>query len=202
MPKLFSYVVQHDHGFAPNPAGGLCTLVHCKFSKVPGKKNLVENAEEGDWILGTGGVGPDTAGNGRLIYLMRVDKKIPFARYLRSRRFAGRVDRCDCGEGNRFALVSETFYYLGANALPISALPARLRSARLEKKGPFYRCDLSEDLVRELVTWFGRRYSCGMHGEPCAPRSRPHLEWVRRYCKPAGTGCPTSARPRRCPPRW
>ena len=26
MPKLFSYVVDHDLGFAPNPFGGFCTL--------------------------------------------------------------------------------------------------------------------------------------------------------------------------------
>ncbi len=30
MTKLYSYVVVHDHGVAPDPSGGLCSLVICK----------------------------------------------------------------------------------------------------------------------------------------------------------------------------
>lgn len=58
-PQLFSYVVDHDEGFAPNPAGGLCTLAYCKFSH-SGKRNLVEMAADGDWVVGNGGKGPKT----------------------------------------------------------------------------------------------------------------------------------------------
>lgn len=53
--KLYSYVVDHNHGFAPNLFGMYCTLVHCKFAKPRGKRNLVEIANVGDWVLGTGG---------------------------------------------------------------------------------------------------------------------------------------------------
>ena len=67
MSKLFSYVVDHDLGFAPNPYGGFCTLAHCKFSS-SGRKNIVELAKVGDWIAGTAGVGPLNAGHGKLIY--------------------------------------------------------------------------------------------------------------------------------------
>ena len=55
MSALFSYVVDRDLGFAPNPYGGFCTLAHCKFS-ISGKKKIVELAKIGDWIAGTGGL--------------------------------------------------------------------------------------------------------------------------------------------------
>ncbi len=43
--KIFSYVVDHDNGFSPNPYYGVCTLAHCKFGK-KGKKNVVELAQQ------------------------------------------------------------------------------------------------------------------------------------------------------------
>jgi hypothetical protein len=87
--KLFSYVVDHDLGFAPNPYLGYCTLVHCKFSDAEGRRNIVELAEIGDWILGTDGSNRQSAGNGKLIYLMRVDEKPTFEEFLADRRFHG-----------------------------------------------------------------------------------------------------------------
>ena len=50
-------------------------LAHCKFSQ-SGRRNLVEMAEIGDWIVGTGGKSASSAGHGRLIYAMRVTDKI------------------------------------------------------------------------------------------------------------------------------
>jgi hypothetical protein len=54
VPTLFSYVLQHDLGFAPNPSGDFCSLAKCKFGSAA-KRNIIELAEEGDWIAGTGG---------------------------------------------------------------------------------------------------------------------------------------------------
>lgn len=71
--KLFSYVVDHDNGFAPNPYYGVCTLAHCKFGR-KGYKNAVELAKVGDWVVGTGGKGKKSAGHGKLIYAMRKDR--------------------------------------------------------------------------------------------------------------------------------
>ena len=75
--ELYSYVVDHDTGFAPNPYGGLCTLCRCKFRKHrQGKRNIVELAKVGDWVIGTGGANKKkSAGHGKLIYAMRVDEK-------------------------------------------------------------------------------------------------------------------------------
>ncbi|WP_347927045.1 hypothetical protein [Pseudomonas helvetica] len=30
MSRIYSYVITHDHGFAPNPHGGVLTLATCK----------------------------------------------------------------------------------------------------------------------------------------------------------------------------
>lgn len=46
-PTLFSYIVDHDLGFAPNPFGGYCTLVRCKFGGKTGRRNVVELADVG-----------------------------------------------------------------------------------------------------------------------------------------------------------
>jgi hypothetical protein len=165
--KLFSYVVDHDLGFAPNPHSGYCTLVHCKFSPPGHRRNIVELADTGDWILGTGGSGKQSAGKGKLVYLMRVDEKLAFDRFLADRRFQGRSDCEDFGNDNRFALISERFFYFGKNALSISCLPHSL-AAHLTKTGPGFRSDLPEDKIMDLIERISRHYKVGIHGDPCA----------------------------------
>lgn len=54
MPTLFSYVVDHDYGFAPCPVDGFCTLAKCTYGS-KNRKNILEMAQKGDWIAGTGG---------------------------------------------------------------------------------------------------------------------------------------------------
>jgi hypothetical protein len=172
--KLFSYVVDHDTGYAPNPADGYCTLVQCKYRpKGAVKKNIVEMAEVGDWILGTGGCGKKSAGHGTIIYLMRVDEKLSFDEYIRDGRFCKRsdVDNRD----NEFALVSVSYFYYGRNAVRICDLPKEIGDLvrnNLEKKGPGYRSDLPESTIELLVDWFSRNYEYGGHGDPVAPGDR------------------------------
>ena len=45
MPHIYSYVVAHDTGAAPNVDGGICTIAICKPA-------IRRNAQEGDWIVG------------------------------------------------------------------------------------------------------------------------------------------------------
>ena len=108
--KLYSYVVEHDHGLSPNPSNGFCTLVHCKFNKSGKWRNIVEMANVGDWVLGTGGNSSESIGNGKIIYLMRIDEKISFKDFLNDTRFKGRKDQVDNGHGNTYALISEYYY--------------------------------------------------------------------------------------------
>ncbi len=168
-PTLFSYVVDHDLGFAPNPFGGYCTLVHCKFGGKTGRRNVVELADVGDWVIGTGGKGKDSAGHGRIIYLMRVGQKPPFGDYVSDRRFQGRTDCEDFGSGNKYALVSTRFFYFGRNALPISNLPDEL-ATNIAKRGAGFRSDYPLEKIKKLVRWFTNHYEIGMHGDPCGAK--------------------------------
>lgn len=172
MATLFSYVVDHDTGFAPNPCGEFCTLVHCKHQARTGRRNVVELAQPGDWIIGTGGQSKRSCGNGRVVYVMRVDEKIPFRDYLRDGRFHGRADQVDLGNGNQYALIAKTFFYFGRNAIPVSDIPTADLGHPIEKKGPGFRRDFPESFVRQFVTWVQRKYDVGMHGEPCASASK------------------------------
>jgi hypothetical protein len=163
---LFSYVVEHDLGFAPNPSSRYCTLVHCKFGGVNGRYNIVELAEVGDWVLGTGGSNKSrSAGHGKIIYLMRVDEKPSFAEFLTDRRFRGRRDCKDWGSQNTFALISRRYFYFGKNAVDISELSSEF-AAKLEKSGPYFRRDYPPAKLKRLVEWFERHYKIGMHGDP------------------------------------
>ncbi len=70
--RLYSYVVRWDHGFAPNPFHGVCSLATCK----PG---IRKGAKLGDWVLGTGSAEVDY--DGRAIFLMRVTADTTFEKY-------------------------------------------------------------------------------------------------------------------------
>lgn len=87
--NLFSYIVTHDSGFAPNPFHGVCTLACCKPS-------IRRTASVGDWIVG---LTPKKDGY-RLVYAMRVQDALTFEDYWRHPKFrkkrpAGARDRGD-----------------------------------------------------------------------------------------------------------
>lgn len=175
---LYSYVVEHDNGYAPNPYFGFCTLCRCKFGKRPeGKSNIVELAKEGDWVIGTGGASKRSAGHGKLVYAMLVDEKLTRAKYFSNSRFAQKKSvktgtykqtrgdneppRDDFEKHFQFALASRHFYYFGANAIDIP------KEFNLEKKGPGFRSHFDPADVRRFVEWLESTYPSGKHGEPC-----------------------------------
>src|SRR2546428_13827421 len=74
-PRLFTYRLRYDDGAAPNPFGGICTLVICK-------PRIRQHAREGDWVAGTGAVTSGLAEAAhRLVYAMRVTKKMSMEDY-------------------------------------------------------------------------------------------------------------------------
>lgn len=78
--KIFSYVLNHDYGLAPNPFGSYCTLAVCK-QLIRKNKNL----KIGDWVIGTAGKNlgePD-----KLIYAMKVEEKLTYEAYWADPRF-------------------------------------------------------------------------------------------------------------------
>jgi len=176
--KFFSYVVEHDTGEAPNPYFGFCTLCLCKFRESPKeRRNIVELAREGDWIIGTGGANPKrSAGNGKLVYAMRVDRKITLGEYYTNRSYSckkpstsssfaqqrgdNRRPKSSFERENRFVLISRHFYYFGDNAREI---PSGKRP-RFEKKGVGFRY-LDERTAQWFEKWV-KRFKQGKHGEP------------------------------------
>lgn len=176
--KAYSYVVEHDNGDAPNPYFDFCTLCRCKYRSQPtGRKNIVELADEGDWVIGTGGASDRSAGHGKLVYAMRVDEKVSRGEYFADSRFAkkksvkgGTYEQTrgdnvcpsnDFERHDQFALISEHFYYFGASAILI---PKKFE--QFEKKGPGFRyVDLAE--FGRFLEWLETKYKPGKQGEPC-----------------------------------
>jgi len=81
---VFSYVIEHDLGFAPNPFHGVCTLACCK-------PQIRKAAKVGDYVLGTGAVKPKLRGH--LTFWMRVDEVVTFDQYWQDRRFRRKKPR-------------------------------------------------------------------------------------------------------------
>ena len=141
--KLYSYIVVHDSGFAPNPFWGYCTLACCKPS-------IRRSARRGDWVLG---LSQRNKGN-KVIFAMEVtEDSLTFARYHNDRRFEDKIPAMSrteivhrCGDniyqptpsgykqlpnpyhseqekdhdlGGRNVLVSDHFYYLGSESVPL-----------------------------------------------------------------------------------
>lgn len=188
--KLFSYVVEHDFGYSPNPYFGFCTLCRCKCRKKGGRRNVVELAAEAKrrgevvWIVGTGGANRSkSAGHGKVVYAMRVDdvlsrrayyaaprfrkkKPVPNGKY-RERRGDNIKPHNAFEADKQFALVSRHFYYFGCRARD---LPARF--GRVEKSGPGFKC-FEDTFVDDFARWIERRKR-GCAGDPCGK------DWLER----------------------
>ena len=181
---MYSYVVHHDDGHAPNPFHGCCTLVRCKFGSYNKNgvfiRNLIEMAEVNDWVIGTGGVSDSSSGNGKIIYAMMVTKKLTLREYFNNERFSkkrpiqtdykfslGDNIKKDISNPNRFALISDHFYYFGRNAVQIPKKFMSHPKTPLEKKGPRYRKDFDDHFINEFTNWIQKTYKAGLYGDPC-----------------------------------
>lgn len=208
--KLYSYIVKHDTGFAPNPFYGYCTVACCK-------PKIRRTAEKGDWIVG---LTPKSDGN-KVAYLMRVDDIVPsFGDYWLDARFKAKKPSYTgelqkrCGDniyepkslgryrqlrsmhshedgsehaGNKAhdlsgkrILVSETFAYFGSKPKP---LPSELESLIV---GRAHRSRFSDE-TKDAFLRFAGTVGFGVHA---APRRWPGGDdsWMK------GTGCTTRKR--------
>lgn len=98
--RVYSYVVEHDLGFAPNPFHGVCTLACCK-------PQIRKRAALGDIILGMGAAKPKLGG--KLIYWMRVEEILTFDQYWRDARFGKKRPRMI---GSRYLRYGDNIYHL------------------------------------------------------------------------------------------
>ena len=183
--KIYSYVVKHDSGFAPNPFWGSCTLATCK-------PEIRRKAKPGDWVIGTGSVNegrPET-----LIYAMKVSEATPIEEYGISKKFSKKIPKIDgtprqkCGDNIYFwnngkwdqkknphhipedtqhdtngknVLIGKEFYYFGGEA---DILPARFKE--LIKKGPGHKCNFPEKLKNDFINWLKANCKKGINGLP------------------------------------
>ena len=76
--RLFTYVVEHDYGFAPNPFHGVCTLATCK-------PPIRRDAKINDYVVGTGCAKKKR--RGYLVYFMQVDETSDYDTYWKDPRF-------------------------------------------------------------------------------------------------------------------
>jgi Nucleotide modification associated domain 2 len=105
---LYSYVIEHDLGLAPNPFGRYCTLAVCK-PKIRGSSKL----NIGDWVLGTGSkaLEKSTGKKGllrKLIYTMKVTDRVTLEDYWTDGRFQYKKPRMN---GSRVAMFGDNFYH-------------------------------------------------------------------------------------------
>ncbi|WP_432710826.1 hypothetical protein [Pseudomonas syringae] len=198
LPKVFSYKLVRDYGFAPNPFHGICTLATCK-------PQIREAAQVGDIIVGCGGRALGL--EGRMIFAMRVSRKLSFQEYWEHRDF--RIKRPNFrsskstaygdniyhrdgdswvqedshhsfpggalnGEnltrdmGSKNVLIGEEFVYWGASALEI---PEHLREFAGEDLYPpsrNYRNTFSDAFRREVDAWFSAITDRGCRGRPAS----------------------------------
>jgi hypothetical protein len=94
--RLFSYKMTHDSGFAPNPFGGFLTLATCK-------PLIRKHKRPGDWIAGftSKQLNGDAIGNEKLIYLMKIEKIIPFSEYWKDPEYEVKKMRTNSKIGKR-----------------------------------------------------------------------------------------------------
>lgn len=163
--RLFSYVVDHDTGDAPNPFNGHCTLCGCKYSKTGRRRNVVELAEKGNWIVGVGGASKRSSGRGTILYAMEVTDKISLVDYCKHPRFRKRRDaKSPRGQPWRKALISNHFFYFGSSAIRI---PSRFSEIQL---GRGFKCRFHKRFVQEFIAWM-QKHKRGRSGSPVCPKT-------------------------------
>jgi Nucleotide modification associated domain 2 len=191
MSSIYSYVLTHDTGFAPNPYGGPLTLATCK----PGIRRC---ASPGDWLFGTGSV--RGVGSSRLVYAALVAEVVPIAQYGADSRFESKIPRISGEEWERHGdniytvavdgswmqrrnihhdrrymrvdlsgenvMLCPEFWYFGSAAPPVPEV-----LCTLVKVGP--GCKRSDDpaLIEALVTWL-QGHPRGIVDSPFGPPKR------------------------------
>ena len=191
MPKLYSYVLRLDTGFAPNPYHGFCTLACCKSS-------IRMRAEIGDWIIGTGSDAKGKWRGNHISYAMKVTEALRFDEYWRDERFLAKrpnpygddtescgdnIYRIDCNTGCWYqeipsyhckssevkedisvdrVLISDDFIYWGGEGPPLP----ELGGCNLVKTGPGYRVKFPQRVVEEFIAWI-RSFQAGGQKEVC-----------------------------------
>ena len=211
-PRLYSYVLREDTGFAPNPYHGFCTLACCK-------PLIRRRAETGDWVIATGSNAKGKRRGGFLSLAMRVTEILTFQEYWDDVRFRAKRPDLDgileeaCGD-NLYqrdpasgqwlhiqayhcefttmqedtsvdrVLISNDFMYWGGNGPPLP----EFGGYNLCKEGRGYRVNFPEEVTEEFVEWIRRLQGAGETGVCGNPLDLKMSEKIRRKSrKPSGS---------------
>lgn len=207
MATLFSYTVDSDTGFAPNPFHGVCTLACCK-------PVIRRKAKKGDYVIGHAGKGDGY----RIIYAMKVTDKKTFNQYWNDENF--RIKRPDMSAGGKKALGDNIYHWddglqeyrqehschsnpdgtenlknkrhdtkgddywvlISTNFVYWGRQSPKAPGFHMDivKHGPGHRCRFDSKTVETFIKWFDRQKK-GRLGMPTTPLPDP-------MPKPAGAG--------------
>jgi hypothetical protein len=190
---IFSYVIEHDLGFAPNPFHGVCTLACCK-------PKIRKKAKIGDYILGMGAVRPKLRGH--ICFWMRVDEIMTFDEYWIDARFRRKKpvmwgttylrygDNIYHRNGNNEFRQEDSFHSQEDGSVSIGdlqrdtattenvligheftywgragiKLPDELKCFAIN--GPGHKCNFTEEQVQAFLAWLSTHPERGYRGEP------------------------------------
>ena len=185
MSRLYTYVVRHDAGLAPNPFWGWCTLAVC----TPNHQG--SRVQPGDWIAGF----LDKKHGYRFLYAMEVSERIHMDAYFNDPRFSRKKPLIEgttkqrCGDNfysqdangtwqqhgtmyhesleamrqdtqHPWVFAAQRFWYLGREAQP---LPSRLLPLA---GGRGARVNHAADLVDEFKSWVEENFAVGVRAPP------------------------------------
>ena len=194
-PRLYSYIVATDDGFAPNPFHCVCTLACCKP-----KIRTLNGAQVGDYVVGLG----TQDEHWRIIYAMKVTDKLTFDQYWRDSRFQAKRPNMLAGGiesvgDNIYRWDSKGNEYRQARSLHSkSDGTENVQQKRHDtkgddhwvlisdnyiywgsqspdappfhrdiiKRGPGHRCHFSPEVVDAFIKWFNTREKRGLVGMP------------------------------------
>lgn len=154
--KVYSYVIEHDLGFAPNPFHGICTLACCK-------PEIRKKAVEGDYILGTGAVKPKLRGH--LTFWMRIGKVLTFDDYWQDKRFR-RKRPVICG--TTYLRYGDNIYHRNGAGIYLQE-----NSFHSHEDGSISTGDLKRDTGKTDKVLIGREFAFWGRSGPKLPK---HLE--------------------------
>jgi len=103
--KVCAYVMVCDSGMAPNPFHGVCTLAVCT------PNHTARSLKKDDFIIGIAGAelckNFDPPEKYRLIYAMKIDKRITLDEYYNSVEFRSKIPKLS---GSKIEMCGDNFY--------------------------------------------------------------------------------------------
>ena len=209
MSDLYTYVMKHDTGLAPNPFWGTCTLAVCT------PNHSGSRAKRGDWIAGVS----DKSRGYKLIYVMEVNERVHMNDYFHDERFNAKKPILDgtpqqrCGDNfysldeaglwtqhpNRYhtspaclaqdtrkpwVFVAQRFWYLGCEARDMPTKFLSMFGRRV------VRVSHPPKLVASFKDWVQSSLKQGVNalprdfeGDGCIPPSAPSTTNSRRVSR-------------------